>query len=100
MVQSATGPEHLIHMANDIAHFFEANSDREAAIVGISNHMKSFWTPNMRRKLISEMVGPSDEPLEDLPRAALRLLREHPQFKPTQTPADSAVLSVSSRMAR
>jgi len=22
MAQSATGPEHLIHMANDIAHFF------------------------------------------------------------------------------
>lgn len=84
MNHSATGPQHLIHMANDIAHFFAAGSDRDAAILGISNHMKSFWTPNMRRKLISEMLsGPSDEPLEDLPRAALRLLREYPECRPT-----------------
>ena len=59
-------------MANDIGHFFAANPDREAAIAGIANHMKSFWTPRMRRKLLSEMrTGRSDEPLEDLPRAAL-----------------------------
>ena len=77
MNPSPTGPEHLIHMANDIAHFFAAASDKNAAIIGISNHMKSFWTPRMRRKLISELAtGKSDEPLEDLPRQALRLLRE------------------------
>ena len=87
MTLSVTGPEHLIHMANDIAHFFGANSDHEAAIVGIATHMKSFWTPRMRHKLISEMlVGKTDEPLEDLPRAALRLLREHPEFRPMQLP--------------
>lgn len=81
MSQSATGPEHLIHMANDIAHFFAGNCDHAAAIAGIANHMKSFWTPRMRRKLISEMLSArSDEPLEDLPRAALRLLPEHPEF--------------------
>ncbi|MBS0416092.1 MAG: hypothetical protein JSR66_00155 [Proteobacteria bacterium] len=44
--------------------------------------MISFWTPNMRRKLICEMLsGPSDEPLEELPRAALRLLREYPELR-------------------
>lgn len=96
MTASPTGPEHLIHMANDIAHFFAANSDREAAIVGISNHLKSFWTPRMRRKLITEMLtGPSDERLEDLPRAALRLLREHPEYKPMQLPESKAVPAVT-----
>lgn len=87
MSQSQTGPEHLIHMANDIAHFFAATSDRDAAILGISNHIKSFWTPKMRHKLIAEMQSEHlDEELEDLPRAALRLLQEHPDFKPQQLP--------------
>jgi formate dehydrogenase subunit delta len=84
MSQSLTGPEHLIHMANDIAHFFGAATDNKAAVIGISNHMKSFWTPSMRRKLICELqTGKSDEPLEELPREALGLLREHSDFKPT-----------------
>jgi formate dehydrogenase subunit delta len=75
-------------MANDIAHFFAASGDRDAAIVSISNHIKSFWTPKMRRKLISELqaADAQDEELEELPREALRLLREHPDFKPKQLP--------------
>ena len=46
-------------------------------MLAISNHLKSYWTPSMRRKLIRELqTGRSDEPLEDLPREALRVLRE------------------------
>jgi formate dehydrogenase subunit delta len=87
MSAAHTGPEHLIHMANDIAHFFAGSSDRDAAILGIANHMKSFWTAKMRRKLISDFGSVDvDEALEDLPREALRLLREHPEFKPKQVP--------------
>jgi formate dehydrogenase subunit delta len=91
MSHSESG-EHLIHMANDIAHFFAGSSDREAAILGISNHMKSFWTPKMRRQLISEaQAAPNlDEALEELPREALRLLQEHPDFKPEQLPEGNA----------
>jgi formate dehydrogenase subunit delta len=80
-----SGSEHLVHMANDIGNFFRANPDRNAAIVSISNHIKSFWTPRMRRKLISDMHG-DDEELDELPREALRLLKEHPDFKPKQLP--------------
>ena len=77
MSQSPTGPEQLIHMANDIAHFFATTGDRDAAVRGISNHLRSFWTPRMRRKLISEMNdGRSDEELEELPLEALHLLPE------------------------
>ena len=82
MTQSPTGPQQLIHMANDIAHFFATNGDRRAAVLAISNHLKSYWPPSMRRKLIREMqTGRSDEPLEDLPREALRFLREYPGFE-------------------
>ena len=72
-------------MANDIGHFFQGSSDREAAVLGISNHIKSFWTPRMRRKLIRDMEGRDGE-LDELPREALRFLKEHPDFKPDQSP--------------
>jgi len=83
MSRSPTGPEQLIHMANDIAHFFATTDDRDAAVRGISDHVRRFWTPRMRRKLISEMNdGRSDERLEELPRQALHLLREYPGLEP------------------
>jgi formate dehydrogenase subunit delta len=72
-------------MANDIGAFFRANPDHEAAVVAISNHIKSFWTPKMRKKLIADM-DEGDEKLDALPKEALRLLKEHPDFKPSQLP--------------
>jgi formate dehydrogenase subunit delta len=84
-----SGTEHLVHMANDIGHFFSANPDHDAAVRAISNHIKSFWTPKMRKKLIEEIASGcegGDEELEDLPREALRLLKEYPDFKAHQLP--------------
>ena len=81
----STDSQHLVHMANDIGNFFRANPDRDAAVLAISNHIKSFWTPKMRQKLIADMNG-VDEALDELPREALRLLKEHPDFKPKQLP--------------
>jgi formate dehydrogenase subunit delta len=72
-------------MANDIGNFFRSNPDHDAAVAAISNHMKSFWTPKMRKKLIEDMDG-VDEGLDELPKEALRLLKEHPNFKPSQFP--------------
>jgi formate dehydrogenase subunit delta len=72
-------------MANDIAAFFRANPDHDAAVAAISNHIKSFWTPKMRRKLIADMNG-VDEPLDELSKEALLLLEEYPNFKPRQLP--------------
>lgn len=83
---------HLVHMANDIGNFFRGSADREAAVLAISNHLKSFWTPRMRRKLIRELEGGRQEfeadreELDELPREALRFLEEHPAFKPEQFP--------------
>ena len=72
-------------MANDIGNFFRANPDHHAAVAAISNHIKSFWTPKMRQKLIADMDG-VDEKLDELPKEALRLLQEYPDFKPSQSP--------------
>jgi len=80
--------EHLVHMANDIGNFFRAQP-RQDAISGIANHIRSFWSPQMRRKLMAELdaggVG-----LDELPREALRSLREHPADKPNQPPGGDA----------
>ena len=42
----------LVKMANDIGRFFEADSDRAAALEGIANHLSKFWEPRMRRELL------------------------------------------------
>ncbi len=80
--------QHLVHMANDIANFFRAQP-RQDAVTGIANHIRSFWSPQMRRKLMAELdaggVG-----LDELPREALRSLREHPADKPNQPPGGDA----------
>src|SRR5215471_15203498 len=76
-IHMSTDSQHLVHMANDIGNFFRGNPDHDAAVVAISNHIKSFWTPKMRKKLIEDMDG-VDEQLDALPKEALRLLKEYP----------------------
>ena len=77
-----SGAQHLIQMANDIGNFFRAQP-RQEAIAGIANHIRSFWSPQMRKKLMGQLdagvIG-----LDDLPREALRSLRDHPADKPNQ----------------
>jgi formate dehydrogenase subunit delta len=74
--------QHLVQMANDIGNFFRAQA-RPDAVAGIANHIRSFWSPQMRDKLIGQMDA-EGEGLDDLPREALRSLREHPADKPNQ----------------
>jgi formate dehydrogenase subunit delta len=35
-------------MANDIAAFFSAEADQEAAAEQVANHLRKFWDPRMR----------------------------------------------------
>ena len=77
-----SGTQHLVQMANDIGNFFRAQQ-REEALSGIANHIQSFWTPNMRRKLLGQMDRGA-QGLDDLPREALRRLQANPLAKPQQ----------------
>ncbi len=43
--------DNLVGMANQIGEFFEAMPDREEALAGISDHIRKFWAPRMRRQL-------------------------------------------------
>lgn len=65
--------EHLAQMANDIGAYFKAEPSHDDAVAGIVNHMKKFWTPRMRQKLI-EHVRNGGNSLDELPLEAVRKL--------------------------
>ncbi len=77
----------LARMANDIASFFDADPDRQAAVAGITSHLKRFWDPRMRRELLRALDEGGDHGLRDSVVAALRENRE--TLMPT-TPSDEA----------
>jgi formate dehydrogenase subunit delta len=68
--------ERLIAMANDIANFFAAEPDREAAIEGVSNHFKRFWEPRMRKQIVAHVQAHGAAGLSDLASNAVARLAE------------------------
>ena len=50
-MSSAASPEDkLVRMANQIGQFFQSQP-HDAAVAGIVDHLRSFWTPKMRRQI-------------------------------------------------
>jgi formate dehydrogenase subunit delta len=45
-------PQRLVAMANDIAAFFDAEADKEAAAEQVANHLRKFWEPRMRQAIL------------------------------------------------
>lgn len=43
-------PDKMIHMANQIATFFESKPHDEG-VQGVADHINAFWEPRMRRQL-------------------------------------------------
>ena len=68
--------ERLIEMANDIANFFAADPDREAGIEGVTNHLRKFWEPRMRRQLVEHVQAHGPGGLSEVARAAVVRLAE------------------------
>lgn len=60
----------LVRMANDIGRFFEAETDRAAAVAGIADHLRRFWDPRMRRQLLAHAQA-GGEGLIDIVREAV-----------------------------
>jgi formate dehydrogenase subunit delta len=67
--------QHLIEMANRIGEFFESMPDRDEALVGISEHIRSFWEPRMRRVILNALDNASASTMREIVRAALSLRR-------------------------
>ena len=58
--------ERLAAMANDIANFFHAETDRNVALEGISGHLRKFWEPRMRRQIIAYARSGNHDELSEL----------------------------------
>jgi formate dehydrogenase subunit delta len=43
--------EYMVHMANQIALFF-ASYPHDEAVDGVTDHLRSFWEPRMRKQII------------------------------------------------
>ena len=65
-------PHRLVHMANAIGEFFEADPDRLAALEGIAGHLKRFWDPRMRREILRWVEEHQGEGLKPIVLDALR----------------------------
>lgn len=72
--------DHLVKMANEIGAFFEtATATREDSIASVSQHLRSFWEPRMRKEIIT-YVNRGDGDLKDIVREAV--LRLDAESKP------------------
>ena len=65
--------DHLVSMANDIGHFFNAEADKNVAAQSVANHIKRYWDPRMRREIIAH-YREGGAGLDPVPRSAIALL--------------------------
>jgi formate dehydrogenase subunit delta len=70
--------ERLVSMANQIGVFFEAQPDRDDAILGIADHLKRFWEPRMLEGIHSHWLA-GGEGLKEIVADALKKLAEDKQ---------------------
>jgi formate dehydrogenase subunit delta len=67
--------ERLIAMANDIGRYFAAEPDQAAGVAGIADHLKRFWEPGMRRKIVEHLEA-GGEGLDPLAKMGVERLAE------------------------
>lgn len=70
--------DNLIRMANQIGAFYEAYPDPDAASREVASHLKRFWEPRMRERLLEHVRAKGDAALTPLVAAAVRQLAGHP----------------------
>ncbi len=63
--------EHLVHMANQIGLFFQAQADRDEVLDGIATHIRHFWAPRMRSQLAEHLASVDGEGLLPVVKQAL-----------------------------
>ncbi|MEO8671276.1 MAG: formate dehydrogenase subunit delta [Tahibacter sp.] len=66
--------DHLVQMANDIAANMAAEGDRTQVIGAIATHLRRYWEPRMRARIIAHLASGGDG-LAPLARAAVEHLR-------------------------
>ena len=59
--------EKLVRMANQIAANFDGGRDESQAVAGVTDHIRRFWSPQMREQIVARWRS---DPSELSPRAA------------------------------
>jgi len=67
--------QRLVHMANDIARFFQAEPDHAEAVSSIATHITRFWDPRMRREILAHVETGNGEGLTDLAVEAVKQVK-------------------------
>jgi formate dehydrogenase subunit delta len=78
--------EQLVTMANDIANFFRNGSEPGAAPRNVSDHLRRYWDPRMRKQIIAH-YHTGGAGLSDLARAGIELLAATPTAITAQSKA-------------
>jgi formate dehydrogenase subunit delta len=80
-----SSPDKLIYMANQIARFFESQG-ADKAVAGTAEHIKKFWDPRMRMKIVAHLkTGGSG--LDPVARGAIEHLPEMKAAAPAVAPS-------------
>ncbi|NEW88802.1 MULTISPECIES: formate dehydrogenase subunit delta [Rhodopseudomonas] len=66
-------PDRLVYMANQIGAFFRSQGP-DNAVPGITEHLKKFWEPRMRRAIIAHLDAGGDGLAPEV-RAAVEALK-------------------------
>lgn len=66
-------PDRLVYMANQIGAFFRSQGP-DKAVPGITEHLKKFWEPRMRRAIIAHLEAGGDGLAPEV-RAAVEALK-------------------------
>ena len=85
----------LDHMANQIAAFFRSYPEEEA-VAGVHDHIRSFWSPSMRRDLAARIETKSAR-VDPLVVAAFNALAtgNSPAHRETAGPAEVGEIGAS-----
>ena len=67
----------LVQMANRIGDYFAAQPDHDEALQGIADHIRKFWTPAMRARLLDGVDAGETQDLQAIVRDALQTHRAH-----------------------
>jgi formate dehydrogenase subunit delta len=83
----------LVRMANDIGNFFRAQGE-ERAIMGISNHIRLFWEPRMKKQIFEHLHN-GGAGLNPLTLKALQKLSHDMRGKSTAAEAQAALAEMA-----
>jgi formate dehydrogenase subunit delta len=80
--------DHLIKMANEISSFWEGEAGQQAA-TEVATHLRRYWEPRMRARMIVYYEERQGAGLSDVAKAAVALLAAQASAAAANAPATS-----------